>query len=172
MVSKQVQLDNFLRASVEKVELEIDYSILEELTGIKKIKINFELDYPITLILGDSGTGKTFMCNVIKQAQDNEGLVLRGRDTLNRIVVIDKGQDLDRINQYENKIIICDRADRYSESDLNRIVNKINSQKKRDTNRYIIIARYPKMAYDWDFNQVKRVNILKSLDKIVTISLE
>lgn len=96
----------------------------------RKIIYSLNLHGNTTIIDGDSGTGKTLMCQVAKQMIANNADYLVTYDTDNK-----SSLNVNILKQYKNKLIIIDNADLIVYGDiLEYILNDRN-------NHYILFRR-------------------------------
>lgn len=99
--------------------------------------VDFDIRKPITQLLGDSATGKSFISNMIaeyKKSEDsnNTDVVY----TFNNIEVINRKKDLDLIEKPNAELIVIDRGNFYlTENDISLIQD---NKKEKD---FLIIAR-------------------------------
>jgi len=105
----------------------------------KNTIFDLELRGRITIIDGDSGKGKTFLCNLL---QDK---IILNTDEFKDIVVINylTKDRLDSINRYKGKLIVIDNADVILDKEQ---VGFINSDRE---NQYIIMTR---LQYDFNIS--------------------
>lgn len=91
----------------------------------------FWLMHPITTVLGDSGSGKTYLCNFIKELQKGTPLPEFFNSTipLSDIVVIDNTVSLNAMASINHKLIIIDN--------FNRLLNQLNESDKKAVIKFI-----------------------------------
>jgi ABC-type lipoprotein export system ATPase subunit len=121
------------------------------------ITFNLRFRGRINIILGDSGSGKTFICNYIEELRilEKEGI---SEVSVNNIITIDiKSEDkINNLKDYKNSLIIIDHADLLLHDSV-KIVKFINGDYR---NRYLIFARGSlgfKISPNY-FAQLKKVN--------------
>lgn len=96
---------------------------------------NIRLHGGITIINGESASGKTLMCSRIKDIQKDKNKIAQKYSADNIFIVND--DNIDKLSQQRNKLIIIDRADiLLSNKEINIINNDMH-------NRYLIFARRP-----------------------------
>lgn len=99
----------------------------------KGLQIELDLRGRIIVVDGDSGTGKSYLCQIIRTIQESFG---NSEYNVDNIVLINK-MNKSSLRDYNNKLIIIDRAELLlNEDDTNYITMD-------GRNRYLIFARYP-----------------------------
>lgn len=102
-----------------------------------KYKNEFELELRgrITVIYGASATGKTLVCNRIKQIQndDNIGAATYVADN---ILLVERSNK-DKVYETKQKLIVIDKAERLLDDKLIEHINQDGS------NRYLLMLRKP-----------------------------
>lgn len=89
-----------------------------------------------TIVSGKSATGKTLLCNSLKEIIDFHGTGARDYDASN--VFILNGDNKDKLREQNKKLIVIDRGEIQIDKET---VNFINSDRK---NRYLMFLREPK----------------------------
>jgi hypothetical protein len=115
-------------------------------------EIELNLRDRITVISGDSATGKTFMYDLIQDADNTDDIV-----TLNYNSVKTKANyeiAVDSIKNSRNKIFIIDQADDIQREN-DEIMYAINTEAADNT--FIIMGRKPKLVYN--VSDIAEVNI-------------
>lgn len=123
---------------------------------IKESNKIFDLDIceRITFVIGDSGSGKTYLSNLLLDYTKNGGLsesdvgismyvtdppdYEKQKVPNNKIIVCKDDTDVIKITRAKNKIIILDRYDIYSDE----AKKKIDKVMRRYDNAWIIFSRY------------------------------
>ncbi|WP_026655832.1 hypothetical protein [Butyrivibrio sp. AE3003] len=101
------------------------------------VKYKFELDHNISVIRGDSGTGKTTLVNMIRsyQVEGRSSGIELGCDK-KCIALVGAGNDwLDVINKTEDSIVFIDEGEKYISS-----ISFADAIKNTD-NYYVIVSR-------------------------------
>ena len=105
------------------------------------IKFDLKLKGNKTIICGDSATGKTLLCSVIKSYQDSFNDPVLSKYDMSNIILITK-QNKHELQSYKSKLMIIDRADLLlNDADVETINNDT------DVNKYIIFSRKPLGIY-------------------------
>jgi hypothetical protein len=118
-------------------------------SGDYTIELNLRSD--ITIITGDTATGKTFLYNKIKDADNTEDIIL-----INYDFVKTKGNYdamVDCIKRSMNKLFVIDNADAIQRKD-DTIMLAINNDLN---NTFIVIGRHPELIYN--ISDMAEVNI-------------
>ncbi len=98
-------------------------------------KFNLQLRGKITIVTGDSASGKTLLCNKLKSIKHDKNLSKQIYRADNIFLVND--DNIDALINQKKKLIIIDRAEQILTSD---IVDSINQDKD---NRFLIFTRKP-----------------------------
>lgn len=106
------------------------------------IKFNLVIRENKTVICGESATGKTLLCNTIKEYKELKGLADGSADSLkkydtNNIIILDKSNK-NELSNLKHKLIIIDRADLILDRKNIRMINY-----DTDINKYLLISRKP-----------------------------
>jgi len=120
-------------------------------------RVNLDLDYNITFIVGDSGTGKSALFSFLKElATENKKLICFN--------YLDNNKNYkNSIKKYKGKLIIIDNADILLDDNMRHHIAT------DDKNQYIIIGRNPSgLLLQQD--EIYELNSRKSED-VVEISL-
>lgn len=96
-------------------------------------KYDLKFKGKITIIQGESGTGKTLIYNHIKKLKELSGRFIEY--AVSNIELIDK-YNINSIEEFEHKLIIIDRGDLLINSEVADIINHDFGK-----NRYLIFAR-------------------------------
>lgn len=83
----------------------------------------------IVLICGDSGTGKTYICNRIYAALREESLqsFIKSNISIKNIEVSLDGTNIENIYSKRNSVIFLDRVDMYLNRKLEQFINENNN---------------------------------------------
>ena len=108
--------------------------------------VNFKFTNNITILMGDSGTGKTATFSFIREcmAIDSRILCLNYLDYQKDIMTI--------ISNTQGKLIVIDNADILLSDDIRKYISL------DDKNQYLIIGRNPKNLFATKENLFKLVN--------------
>lgn len=108
--------------------------------------VNFKLTNNITILMGDSGTGKTATFSFIREcmAIDSRILCLNYLDYQKDIMTI--------ISNTQGKLIVIDNADILLSDDIRKYISL------DDKNQYLIIGRNPKNLFATKENLFELVN--------------
>lgn len=118
------------------------YTNLKVSTPSCKVHYDFDLKYNEVFVSSDSGTGKTFLCNMIKQIQ-LDGRVNDITIPLDDVVVMDVYSGMLDLSRYKDKLIIIDNWDYFCALDSKfstRVYFNIDNQ-------FIIFGRNPDKLY-------------------------
>ena len=97
-------------------------------TSIDGIVIDLAIEDRVTLIGGDSATGKTFIINTFKNAIENKGVVKECSVDISRFVIIDNTFSIENINLVREKsIVFIDKYDIFSKEQKKRIWDKMRN---------------------------------------------
>lgn len=118
-------------------------------------KIVLHSIYRISILGGKTSSGKSYMCNLIRQAQVDPTMVVESNVDINDILIWDKEDDID-IN-VTGKIIIIDRFSLLQLSD-NRLTDFIN----KSDNRFYLITH----------SDIRGIDVPANAEYIVTSSLK
>lgn len=89
-----------------------------------------------TIVCGNSATGKTLICNMLRNYIDDNNVGIKPYNVDNIFLL--SRDNKDKVYEQKDKLIIIDRAEIFIDSEL---VNFINAD--RGTNRYLIFLRKP-----------------------------
>ena len=104
-------------------------------------KFNLCLKGNKTIICGESATGKSLICNILKRYMNSSNSEVLRRYGTSNLFIADY-ENIKKIGEQKNKLILIDRADiLLTEYDVEIINNDT------DLNRYIIFARKPLGIY-------------------------
>lgn len=108
--------------------------------------VNFKFTNNITILMGDSGTGKTATFSFIREcmAIDSRILCLNYLDYQKDIMTI--------VSNTQGKLIVIDNADILLSDDIRKYISL------DDKNQYLIIGRNPKNLFATKENLFKLVN--------------
>ena len=108
--------------------------------------VNFKFTNNITILMGDSGTGKTATFSFIREcmAIDSRILCLNYLDYQKDIMTI--------VSNTQGKLIVIDNADILLSDDIRKYISL------DDKNQYLIIARNPKNLFATKENLFELVN--------------
>ena len=78
-----------------------------------KISVEMPIVRGITLIHGNSGTGKSYVCDRVRRAQSDPGIRrgVKSNVDIQKICVIQNRMELPALYQQTNKLVIIDRLD-------------------------------------------------------------
>lgn len=108
--------------------------------SVANVVIDLAIKDRVTIIGGDSGTGRTYLTSIIKAAIKNRGFTLESNVDVARFVVIEDELNIENVNAIKEKsIVFIDRYDGYSEENKRRIWQKM----KNVSAAWIIMSRYP-----------------------------
>jgi hypothetical protein len=122
--------------------------------NIDAIKINagdvkFDIDTPgkINLITGDSSTGKSYLCSILKMLKQNKDNIIKSNINIDDIFIWDSVNDINL--DKHNSIIIIDRYPVVKIDGLDDFINNSN-------NKFIVITHlmhidlnvYPRDAFE------------------------
>lgn len=106
-----------------------------------RVVINLNIDQMVTILGGDSGTGKQFIQSQILdiQAQQDDQKV-SGYD-INSIEIIQDNRLVEHIDQLglKEKLVIIDRVDTLQTDELDKLISEIN----KCNNTWILMKRLP-----------------------------
>ena len=94
------------------------------------LKFSIPIYGTLMLVRGDSGTGKTFICNAIKRAKADKFIQKRVRTTfpLDKTFVVTNKIELESVLTLKDSLIFIDRFDmNIDDSNKDRVINFINS---------------------------------------------
>lgn len=121
-------------------------------------RIDFDLQNNVTLLMGDSGSGKTTVFDIIQEASIED-------DRLLCINYLSKAHNADiqkLITNASGKLIVIDNADLILKDDLRKLITFDNK------NQYIIIGRNPsnllitrENLYELDAESTEQVTIFR-----------
>lgn len=101
-----------------------------------KNKFNLQLRGQIKVVMGESASGKTLLCNRISRFQKEDKKESMGSLDASNIFIMNT-DNMDKLDKQEHKLIIIDRADTCLKPDDIAVIN-------RDTkNRYLVCFREP-----------------------------
>lgn len=114
-----------------------DWDKNEMVFKIPGMKYKYELRFKgrKTIVGGKSATGKTMLCNVLKEILDYQGIAAKDYDASN--VFILNNDNKDKLRNQVQKLIVIDRGEIQID---NEIKNFINQDRK---NRYLLFLREP-----------------------------
>lgn len=96
------------------------------------IKFNLVIRENKTVICGESATGKTLLCNTIKELENSSK-----EYDIDNIIILDK-DNKNELSNFKHKLIIIDRADLVLDRKDIRIINQ-----DTDINKYLLMSRKP-----------------------------
>lgn len=91
--------------------------------------IDLDVKFPIQIVNGPSGLGKSYICHLIEFAKESPAILKSTNIPLNDILVWDSISSMN--NMVTNKLIIVDRYSFYK-NNVDWLVNFINSSKQID----------------------------------------
>lgn len=89
-----------------------------------------------TIVTGKSATGKSLLCSIIREIQNDKNIVGKKYDASNLFLVTE--ENMYNIKNIQGKLIIIDRADIILDSE---VINMINND--WGYNKYLIFSRRP-----------------------------
>lgn len=105
--------------------------------------INLELRDSITVICGDSATGKTYLYETLRDAENTENMYFIN---YNSVKTSENYQSaIDYLKTKNNKLIIIDQADDVQELYNGEIMEEISIN--TNNHYFIIIGRQPNLSY-------------------------
>lgn len=124
-------------------------------------KINLELRDSITVICGDSATGKTYLYETLRDAENTENMYFLNYNSIKTYE--NYLSAIDFLRNKRNKLIILDQADDVQNLYNGEIMEEININ--TNNHYFIIIGRQPNLSYFYS-------DIATVVIKDNTISLE
>lgn len=104
------------------------------------LQINLDIKDRITIIMGDSATGKTYLINTIDAITKNPGTIKVSGIPENRLVVCKSESEVANIlNCKHSSMIFIDRYDNYSTESKKKIINMMKTLQYI----WVIITRNP-----------------------------
>ena len=88
--------------------------------------IDLELKTKLTIVGGDSGTGKTFLAETIKAIQEQPGIS-------SQVFIISSQADLISLNSHKEPVVIVDKMEQFTTSD------EILEYIRKNSDRWFII---------------------------------
>ena len=141
-----------------------------------RVVINLNIDQMVTILGGDSGTGKQFIQNQILDIQAQQADQKVSGYDINNIEIIQDNRLVEHIDQLGliDKLVIVDRVDTLQAIEMDKLVSEINKCK----NTWILMKRLPdtatsrttnKLSSDVNFTRYgyKQLSINKSNDETV-----
>ena len=107
--------------------------------------VNFKFTNNITILMGDSGTGKTATFSFIRECMAIDSRIL----CLN---YLDYQKDMTIVSNTQGKLIVIDNADILLSDDIRKYISL------DDKNQYLIIGRNPKNLFATKENLFELVN--------------
>lgn len=89
-----------------------------------------------TIVSGKSATGKTMLCNSLKEISNYQGVAAKDYDASNIFIL--NSDNKDKLKEQKQKLIVIDRGELQIDKDT---VDFINRDRK---NRYLLFLREPK----------------------------
>ncbi|SES28768.1 hypothetical protein SAMN04487884_12711 [Butyrivibrio fibrisolvens] len=89
-----------------------------------------------TIVSGKSATGKTMLCNTLKEILDYQGTAAKDYDASNVFVL--NTDNKDRLREQSKKLIIIDRGELQIDDEIKDFINRDRK------NRYLLFLRQPK----------------------------
>ena len=139
--------------------------MVEMVAKTRKYTIDFKLSYTLTLISGDSGTGKTYLCSLIEMCKNANTISIVANNNLQYIVnVVTTLNDLKALlSDGAPHLIFIDKLEQWDTSDRVAAENLIleNLRSVPDFNYFIIMHRgltslgFVEPVYRLDFSDNK-----------------
>lgn len=110
----------------------------------------------VTILCGDSGTGKTYIIDQLRVLKQTPGLLKYSGFNIDDTIIIDRESEINQLEQdkVKGKLIFVDRADKLQEQ-TNKILNKlINSCQ----NTWILMKRFNKESIKADKQNQNKFN--------------
>ena len=118
-------------------------------------KIVLHSIYRVSILGGKTSSGKSYMCNLIRQAQDDPSMIVESNVNIHDILIWDKEDDIDIT--VSNKIIIIDRFSLLQISDK-RLTDFVNNS----NNRFYLITH----------SDIRGIDIPANAEYVLTSSLK
>lgn len=120
------------------------------------ITVAINIDQMVTILCGNSGTGKTYIVDSLRIIKSTPGLIKYSGFDPDNVLIIDRESEINQIGQdkIKGKLIIVDRADRLqadTNEKLNELINKCQ-------NTWILMKRINKESIKSDKRNQNKFN--------------
>lgn len=106
-----------------------------------KVTIDLNIDSMVTILCGDSGTGKQYIQNQLLDIQAQQDKQRVTGFNIDDVEIIQDNRLVSHIDQLElkNKLVIVDRVDTLQDIEMHKLISEIN----KCENTWILMKRLP-----------------------------
>ena len=139
-----------------------------------KVTIDLNIDSMVTILCGDSGTGKQYIQNQLLDIQAQQDKQRVTGFNIDDVEIIQDNRLVSHIDQLElkNKLVIVDRVDTLQDIEMHKLISEINKCENEFTtnNMYTITSKTTNgFSSDVNFTRYgyKQLKVDKSNDRTV-----
>lgn len=120
------------------------------------ITVEINIDQMVTILCGNSGTGKTYIVDFLRVVKQTPGLIKYSGFDPDDILIIDRESEINQIGQdkIRGKLIIVDRADKLQTNTNEKLTELIN----KCQNTWILMKRFNKESIRADKRNQNKFN--------------